>query len=70
MRTKGYSFTDVRIGFSCPYDMEKRIIEESKRLCDTKSGVIRRALLFYFENTKNEKGGGNGLWKRKLMRIN
>ena len=52
MRTKNYNFTDVRIGFSCPYDMEKQIIEESKRLCDTKSGVIRRALLFYFEKTQ------------------
>jgi hypothetical protein len=57
MRTKNYNFTDVRIGFSCPYDLEKRIIEESKRLCDTKSGIIRRALLFYFENTQKLTGG-------------
>ena len=57
MRTKNYNFTDVRIGFSCPYDLEKRIIEESKRLCDTKSGIIRRALLFYFENTQKLIGG-------------
>jgi hypothetical protein len=57
MRNKSYNFTDVRIGFSCPYDMEKRIIEESQRLCDTKSGIIRRALLFYFENTQKLIGG-------------
>jgi hypothetical protein len=57
METKNYNFTDVIIGFACPYDMEKQIIEESKRLCDTKSGVIRRALLFYFENIQKIIGG-------------
>ena len=57
MKTENYNFTDVRIGFSCPYDMEKQIIEESKRLCSTKSGVIRRALLFYFENSQKFTGG-------------
>jgi hypothetical protein len=57
MRTKNYNFTDVRIGFSCPYDMERMIIKESKRLCDTKSGIVRRALLFYFENILKNQGG-------------
>ena len=53
MKRKIYNFTDVRIGFSCPFDMERKILEETRRLCDTKSGVIRRALMFYFENTQN-----------------
>lgn len=57
MRNEKFKFTDVRLGFSCPYDMEKQIINESKRLCDTKSGVIRRALMFYFDRTQNLQGG-------------
>ena len=43
MREINYNFSDVIIGFACPLEMEKQIIEESKRLYDTKSGVIRRA---------------------------
>lgn len=58
MKNEKFNFTDVRLGFSCPYDMEKQIINESRRLCDTKSGVIRRALLFYFDRTQNSQGGG------------
>ena len=40
-----------------PFEMEKQIIEESKRLYDTKSGIIRRSLLFYIENKQITKGG-------------
>ena len=57
MREINYNFADVIIGFACPFDMERQIIEESKRLYDTKSGVIRRALLFYFENNNKNIGG-------------
>ena len=57
MRKKKYNFTEVVIGFGCPHHMEKRIIEEGKRLCDTKSGIIRRALRFYFDNANNKKEG-------------
>ena len=57
MRKKKFNFTEVVIGFACPQHMERRIIEEGKRLCDTKSGIIRRALMFYFDNANNERGG-------------
>lgn len=57
MREKNFNLTDVRLGFSCPYDMEKEIINECKRICDTKSGVIRRALMFYFDRTNKLNGG-------------
>jgi hypothetical protein len=57
MKRKTFNFSDVRIGFSCPFDMERKILEESRRLCDSKSGIVRRALLFYFENTQNTIGG-------------
>jgi hypothetical protein len=29
MKNEKFNFTDVRLGFSCPYDMEKQIINES-----------------------------------------
>ena len=51
-----YNFTDVTIGFACPNHMENLIIEECRRLCETKSGVIRCALMHYFEQNKT-KGG-------------
>ena len=57
MRERNFNFSEVIMGFACPVDMERQIIEESKRLYDTKSGIIRRALLYYFENKQNKMGG-------------
>ena len=56
MNESNFNFSEVIMGFACPKSMAKKIIEESKRLYDTKSGIIRRALLFYFQN-KNNIGG-------------
>jgi hypothetical protein len=56
MAEKNINFSANIMGFSCPEEMERQIIEEGKRLYDSKSGVIRRALLFYFENKKNIGG--------------
>jgi hypothetical protein len=53
MRDK-YNFAEVKIGFACTEELDEKIISECRRLCDTKSGVIRRALLYYFENLKTK----------------
>ena len=57
MNERNFNFSEVILGFACPKDMARQIIAESKRLYDTKSGIIRRALLFYFENKQNKIGG-------------
>jgi hypothetical protein len=65
MEKKKFNITEVVIGFACPQSLNKRIIEESKRLCGTKSGVIRRALMFYFEYA-NSEGGSEGCYGKQI----
>lgn len=57
MKEGNFNFSEIILGFACPKDMARQIIEESKRLYDSKSGIIRRALLFYFENKQKNMGG-------------
>lgn len=52
---KKYNFTDIRIGFACSNELDEKIIDECKRLCETKSSVIRRALIYYFDKNKGGK---------------
>jgi hypothetical protein len=57
MKEGNFNFADVIMGFACPMDMARQIVEESRRLYQTKSGIIRRALLYYFQNKQNNIGG-------------
>ena len=58
MNEEKINFSENVLGFACPKEIERQIVQEGKRLFESKSNIIRRALVYYFESKKNSLGGG------------